>query len=423
MNFGSVGQGFKFVPDLSTADSFVYERSEDASDTLTYYSNDSAETFRALLNSKPHLATTGQRNSMIRPAEVPVSVPRRKAPDAPRSIPISLPEPRNEPRGSPDDPSRSMHSGDTYVGRRPSISGRPSHDPDAHYQSEVPRNRRLSGPVIPTGFGILPCEQVSPPSSKSSRSDRSSPPAIRTSPSGDGRRERYSSEREVSPTVENNPNRRISGISFPSMSPSSIQERDKPPTRRGSQSSGSSSSAGRHSPQEDKPWIAGLAPKIRSRILSRSRRVGGPKQIIVDGLETNNSQGPSRTVRFSEQLICPSPIPIEKRRRGFHNRRGLVIPSYSFSSFYFRGPFTYAVNFYLHSDQLWTNDGTLFHYHFLYVIYMYEKQVSTLSQRGVWSTHWTSPIIPKLARAGKMKKVFVSTCSIASFPKCLGDLR
>ncbi|KAH8089928.1 hypothetical protein BXZ70DRAFT_899140, partial [Cristinia sonorae] len=37
-----------------------------------------------------------------------------------------------------------------------------------------------------------------------------------------------------------------------------------------------------------------------------------------------------RSVRWTENLVCPSPVPFSSRRRGWYNRRG---------------------------DQLWTNDG------------------------------------------------------------------
>jgi hypothetical protein len=56
----------------------------------------------------------------------------------------------------------------------------------------------------------------------------------------------------------------------------------------------------------------------------------------------------STRVRFDdENLICPSPIPMNERRKGFYNRRGYVLSK----------PFRFVVDLSSHSDQLWTNKG------------------------------------------------------------------
>ena len=57
----------------------------------------------------------------------------------------------------------------------------------------------------------------------------------------------------------------------------------------------------------------------------------------------------STRVRFDdENLICPSPIPMDERRKGFYNRRGYVSSLYN----------TFALRLTtVRSDQLWTNKG------------------------------------------------------------------
>ena len=213
-------------------------------------------------------------------------------------------------------------------------------DSDPTMPLDVPRKRRLSGAVIPTGFGVLPGERLSPSSNRNSiavvpaglgTSERHQPPSSRIPSQSDSRRERYSPEREISVTGELVRERRVNGVgpeTFPPPPPGSFYDRDRPPIRRGSRSS-SSSSRERHSPQDEAPhgisFTSGPVPTIRSRTISQGRINKGdaPKPIFVAGLES------AKMVRFSETLICPSPIPTDKRRKGWFNKRGCVSLSFS----------------------------------------------------------------------------------------------
>ncbi|KAI5121118.1 hypothetical protein M0805_002790 [Coniferiporia weirii] len=205
-------------------------------------------------------------------------------------------------------------------------------DSDSRMQVDAPRSRRLSNAVIPPGYG--PGERSSPPGA------REVPPlGMRSAPSSDGKRERYSPEREVSPNLEVTLERKVSN-SVPIPQPQGgFFERERPQVPKhqypSMPRSGSVSPRERQSPQEEVPRSAGFmsgppaTTTIRSRTLSSSRRDEAPRQIVIAGMDMS-IQGPNRTVRFSERLICPSPVPLDKRRKGWFNKRG---------------------------DQLWTNDG------------------------------------------------------------------
>ncbi len=87
-------------------------------------------------------------------------------------------------------------------------------------------------------------------------------------------------------------------------------------------------------------------PDNSGRSLADHRGRSPPGNIII----TNGAEmiQPSRSVRFSENLICPSPVPPSKRRKGWFNKRGCVLIFPASCSCYLR---------LLCSDQLWTNDG------------------------------------------------------------------
>ncbi|KAL5521721.1 hypothetical protein ACEPAF_2469 [Sanghuangporus sanghuang] len=382
----SPGRSFNIYPDTSNLDSFIYERSEADSDALTLYSNASVETLQfpaadtSTQISQPSAARRSSREPDS-PHPLPISLPSsssslvvasqsrqlpRNVDDGPRSRVTAADSGPNARRNSGSDherpvtaqsgpsPTRSSppHSGpggrfpersntmpNFPTGPREVLPIRRNSDPTT--QGDSARKRRLSGAVIPTGFGVLPRERLSPTNGRESTAvvpaglgttERLSPPVVR-GPSPDSKRERYSPEREVSPTSSGFVReRRMSGAGasgFPAPPPGSFYDRDRPPLRRGSQSSASTSSRG-HSPQDEAPrgvvFATGPLPTIRSRTISQGRisKDDAPRQIFVAGLET------SKMVRFSENLICPSPIPPERRRKGWYNKRG---------------------------DQLWTNDG------------------------------------------------------------------
>ncbi|KAL5476912.1 hypothetical protein ACEPAI_3098 [Sanghuangporus weigelae] len=379
----SPGRTFNIYPDTSIPDSFIYERSEADSDALTLYSNASVETlqFPTADSSTQSSATRRSSREPDSPHPLPISLPSsssslvvasqnrqppRNIDDGPRSRATTVDSGPNARRNSGSDherpvtaqpgpsPTRSSppHSGpggrfpersntmpNFPTGPREVVPIRRNSDPTT--QGDSAHKRRLSGAVIPTGFGVLPGERLSPINGRESTAvvpaglgttERRSPPVVR-GPSPDSKRERYSPEREVSPTSSGFVReRRMSGAGasgFPAPPPGSFYDRDRPPLRRGSQSSASTSSRG-HSPQDEVPrgvvFATGPVPAIRSRTISQGRisKDDVPRQIFVAGLET------SKMVRFSENLICPSPIPPERRRKGWYNKRG---------------------------DQLWTNDG------------------------------------------------------------------
>lgn len=81
----------------------------------------------------------------------------------------------------------------------------------------------------------------------------------------------------------------------------------------------------------------------------------------------------TRNVRWDQNLVCPSPVPLEERRKGWFNRRGYVFSSFLLplathislsSSPFFPSLFcsTFALlltwTSSLSSDQLWTNGGS-----------------------------------------------------------------
>ncbi|KAI0088957.1 hypothetical protein BDY19DRAFT_158904 [Irpex rosettiformis] len=67
-----------------------------------------------------------------------------------------------------------------------------------------------------------------------------------------------------------------------------------------------------------------------SPTVSLTQRQDGAKPPPTRGMSNPETPAAKRCVRWTEDLICPSPVPIERRRKGWFNRRG---------------------------DQLWTNDG------------------------------------------------------------------
>ena len=374
----SPGRSFKIYPDVAIPDSFIYERSEADSDALTLYSNSSVETlqFPSAESSTQLARSSGARRNSGEPDSphpLPISLPSsssslvvasqnrppvRSTDDGPRPRSVPVDSGANARRDSGSDHERPVttHPGPSPTRSSPPRSGpggrfpersntmpnipteprqvlpaRRNSDPPA--QGDSVRKRRLSGAVIPTGFGVLPGERLSPTSGRESTAvvpanlgttERVSPPTIR-GPSPDGKRERYSPEREVSPhnsSVVHERRMSSAGITgFTAPPPGSFYDRDRPPNRRGSQSSTSSSSRG-HSPQDEAPrgvvFATGPVPAIRSRTVSQGRinKDDVPGRIYVAGLET------SKSVRFSENLICPSPIPPEKRRKGWFNKRG-----------------------------------------------------------------------------------------------------
>ncbi|EJD05582.1 uncharacterized protein FOMMEDRAFT_26470 [Fomitiporia mediterranea MF3/22] len=398
----SPSRSYKIYPDTPMLDVFVYERSEADSDTLTCYSNSSVDTLLQFpiteQTKQVSPPATARRNSTMLIKDSNAATNHSAAPPAPGSPhppPMSLPisstaasQVHPLSRGSEEGPRPRSGSGDSgSSGRRNSVSeperpvilpqgpssarsSPPRTSPTGSFpdrtnvpptftsgprdvlparrnsdpitQAEMSRQRRLSGAVIPTGFGVLPGERLSPPNRRDSMSivpaglgttDRHPPLPLRGAPSPDGKRDRASPDREVSPTSAFARERRVNGGGidvFPPPPPGSFYDRDRPPLRRGSQSSNSTSSRERHSPQDEAPrgvaFTSGPVLPIRSRTLSQGRlgKDEVPRPIIVAGLEQ------SKVVRFSETLICPSPIPHEKRRKGWFNKRG---------------------------DQLWTNDG------------------------------------------------------------------
>lgn len=449
---------FHIVPDGVTPDSFIYERSEDAeSDTLTCYSNSSTDT---LMQSVTTATSSTLSNSLSGKPALLVKglisdVSKIPTPNSPHSDPVSLPPPTSSnpqnqkpshsenlsrPRSGSGDSGSSRRRGSGSDSERPMSMGpsstrvdlpRPGatnrfsivptagqssvtnsrdipptrRDTDHRMQAESSRSRRLSGPVIPTGFGLLPGERVPAtvhdsfvPSTLGTL-DRHSPPgpgpALRTAPSGEGgKRERFSPDREMTAASEIVHERRPNGPGPVQIPPSNnFYDRERGPTRRGSQSSGSSRG---HSPQDEVPrnstYAMGPTGPIRSRTISTSRRDGSPKQIVIGGLD-GTAQGIGRTVRFSERLVCPSPIPMEKRRRGWFNKKGYATTYAQILS---------CENFLL-TQNLVINFGLM--------------TASTSPQKWAANIQLIWKNIQMLELDGRMRKVFVSICNIASFPR------
>ena len=81
-------------------------------------------------------------------------------------------------------------------------------------------------------------------------------------------------------------------------------------------------------------------PSAPSPEVALSRVVSNPEGVAAANVR--------RTVRWTEDLICPSPVPPEQRRKGWYNRRGYVqTPTHHIHT---ADPAS-------HRDQLWTNDG------------------------------------------------------------------
>ena len=81
-------------------------------------------------------------------------------------------------------------------------------------------------------------------------------------------------------------------------------------------------------------------PSAPSPEVALSRVVSNPEGVAATNVR--------RTVRWTEDLICPSPVPPEQRRKGWYNRRGYVqTPTHHIHT---ADPAS-------HRDQLWTNDG------------------------------------------------------------------
>lgn len=354
---------FAILP-TSNPDSFVYERSEDAqSDILTNYSSSSLDTDAQSTGTSSTIIgrpdAPGHRNSVLMitnavPGDALSSSTVRSPAGSPRSQPIAVgplgrPLARGEdigrPRKGSDESSSSRRRGSGSDQEVPVISqpgpsssrsspphkngalrGRAASAPlptapprevpqrrlsDSRLPIDGSRSRRLSGAVMPSTFG-----ERSPPKERDV-----SPPAMRRAPSSDGARERSSPEREFPSNADYKLERRVSGTA------QLAAQRERTPMPRSQYSSGSQATAlpqrERYSPQEESPPRSGFpAPgPIRSRTLSFSKRGEAPKQIVIAGMEAS-FQGPSRSVRFSEQLICPSPIPPEQRRKGWFNKRG-----------------------------------------------------------------------------------------------------
>ncbi|KAH8116053.1 hypothetical protein DFH11DRAFT_1256791 [Phellopilus nigrolimitatus] len=375
----STNGGFKIYPNAHVPNAFIYERSENESDTLTSYSTSSLDTTTQSMTTATSTTVSrpeppGRRNSVLMitnpgPGDAMTSSSAPSPPDSPLPLPASLPMPSSSvtvksqgrplPRGGEDLTRPRSGSGDSGSSRRrgsgsdsekplvfppgpsasrpspPKIGTGPSvrftgsaprdvpppRRDDSRMQVDAPRSRRLSGPVIPPGFG--PGERHSPTNGRD------------IAVSGDSKRERYSPDRDTKQGPEMLRERRPSNAAaLPP--PPSVSSYDRDRTRL-PQPSGSSPTRDRHSPQEEMPRGAGFqmgpspAATIRSRTLSIGRREDAPRQIVIAGVEASAlAQGPCRTVRFSERLICPSPVPLDRRRKGWFNKKG---------------------------DQLWTNDG------------------------------------------------------------------
>ena len=200
----------------------------------------------------------------------------------------------------------------------PSREALPLHRDDSHI--DMQRSRRLSGAPMPAGIRehTSPVEvpghdfRVPPPTSNAV--------VLRNTPSRDrpyytpleSPRDRTSPDRFPPELIRE---RRMSIAGSPTELPGYF---DRPTLGRRS----SVSSRGRSSPPEEFPRLHTSKPiPIRARTLSKSEILRGLREpnVAIAGVEPIAQ---ARTVRFSENLICPSPIPRDRRRKGWFNKRG-----------------------------------------------------------------------------------------------------
>ncbi|KLO09212.1 hypothetical protein SCHPADRAFT_577217 [Schizopora paradoxa] len=274
----------------------------------------------------------------------------------PDSVVRSVPE---SAIGFPTGSARDGYSSDSAVmnlgGPRDRTSARPGSSLSARevtpprideQRLDGPRARRLSGAAFAPPPAIR--ERYSPDNALGrSESVRSAVPvahvpatiALRNAPSVDRThvsppldRERL---RESPPMLHEQPrHRRLSNASV--HVPTMTHPVDRPPLSRGS--TGSSMNRERtsptspygpedivrghlrHSPPAEPKHYHERSPDNSGRSFADHRGCPPPSNIII----TNGAEmiQPSRSVRFSENLICPSPIPLSKRRKGWFNKRG-----------------------------------------------------------------------------------------------------
>lgn len=126
-----------------------------------------------------------------------------------------------------------------------------------------------------------------------------------------------------------------------------------PRPRRDSFSSRSSESSSfvsrRNSVDTRLPHPSSRSPPQESRSAPTSNASSRPRMLSIS----------TRNVRWDQNLVCPSPVPLEERRKGWFNRRGYVFfHLHLHSALLCCYPLPCLLHLSLSSDQLWTNSGS-----------------------------------------------------------------
>lgn len=241
----------------------------------------------------------------------------RKSPPKPDGV---VQFPTQSPRDGYSSDTHDMRAGFQRLASGSATPGPSREAPTLHRDDsyiETQRSRRMSGVTLPAGGR----ERTSPVevSDYEFRTPNSTAVVLRNTPSRDrsyysspeSTRDRISPDRErisAEPIRE----RRLSNAAAPD-TPTYF---DRPMLGR---NTSSASSRGRPGlPDEPQRVQVSKPVPIRARTLSISAS-REPPNVIIAGVD---SVAQSRTVRFSENLICPSPVPMDKRRRGWFNKRG-----------------------------------------------------------------------------------------------------
>lgn len=370
---GAASRSYQIYPSSYVPDAFIYARSDDArSDTLTSYSSSSAETFSSHQSSTTATSSTmthpgrearqltGVANGdiyrgassanlpeTVRQAITSISSANPSVKDIyPRASEGRNPGPSaNARRGSgsdtddtvsrssrrtspprtvegiqfPSQPSRdgysseSNSSGSSYV----RDSGIPTNT-----TRDVPRSRTMSGAPTP----------MSPQDRHSSDSgnDVGSRSAISGQPIATATRRSPTNERPYQPIFDESrqttsPVRERFGfdITREGRSAEPVNQERVSPTRSNSYLDRHSSPESRSSEASSRGYEATAVP-VRQRTLSnKSDAVAdlrlSSKQVTISKPDAITQ---CRSVRFSERLICPSPVPPDKRRKGWFNKKG-----------------------------------------------------------------------------------------------------
>lgn len=305
---------YRILPNTYVADAFVYERSIDSrSDTLTSYSSDSERD--ASLGGKTSSRGSSNRDACSKRKSALLAITNHSHNRDSILLPQSSPPHPNTPTAAKSGFNLSRSPVDNR--RREDYASDGSEGSVQAHPSNLSPTRTSAHNGLQSTVGSLAVtthNSVSSPTHDDVRAGHSRARTNSVLMSSSSSRSNSSSPTErVGKAVEVRRDRSSSGSSSSSHHDRMVACREEP----------------RHtSPPRDSPKDVPAAPipprstplnSVPINRLPPARRVSN---IIIN----TNVDNPitSRTVRFSENLICPSPILPSRRRQGWYNKRGLV---------------------------------------------------------------------------------------------------